>query len=37
MDSEERVETKRFLKRLQQEKKEREMAEALKIVRVTVQ
>ena len=32
MDSEERVETKRFLKRLQQENKEREMAEALRIV-----
>ena len=33
MDSEERVENKRIMKRLQQEKKEKEMAEALKMVR----
>ena len=32
MESEERVENRRFLRRLQQENKEREMAEALKMV-----
>ncbi len=32
MESEERVENRRFLRRLQQENKEREMAEALQMV-----
>ena len=35
LDNEERIENRRLLRRLQQENKEREMAEALRMVRVS--